>query len=591
MKKPWLEFYETVPANLEYPETLMIEEIEKAAKKWPFYNAWEFMGKTSSYTRFIADVDICAKALINLGVALGDKVTVCLPNTPHAIIVFYAINKIGAVANMVHPLSSAGEIEFYLNDAGSHFAITLNTFYPNFAKVAQNTGLKRLIICKIPDYLPKVKGVLFSATKGRKIAKIPVDSSVIFWDDFLKGAANVASYKQAPYDPERPAAILYSGGTTGVNKGIKLSNMNFNSLALQVVAMGRCITAGQKMLSVMPVFHGFGLGICIHAVLVHGVQALLIPQFNAKTYADLVLKRKPNYIAGVPTLFETMLTNKKMKNADLSCLKAIFVGGDSLTVELKHKFDAFLAEHNCKATLREGYGLTECVTGSCLTPINKYVEGSIGIPLPDMLYKIVKPGKQVELPYNSDGEICISGPTVMLGYVGQPEETAKTLQVHDDGLVWMHTGDMGMMDEMGFIYFRQRIKRMIITKGYNVYPFQIENTLDGHPEIMSSCVVGIPDKLAGERIKAFVVLKSGEPDSGTTKRIMDYLRTNVARYALPYDIEYLTALPKTKVNKVAYTKLIAEELLKLGIAGDVRGFDSVYAEEDIVDTDMLKDEE
>ena len=267
---------------------------------------------------------------------------------------------------------------------------------------------------------------------------------------------------------KKEAVILYSGGTSGYPKGIMLSNLNFNALALQSIEACGCLKEGYKVLSIMPIFHGFGLGICIHTVLNFGGCAIILPQFSAKTFHKLLKKYKPNVIAGVPTLYEALINNKKMQRMNLSYLKCVISGGDSLSVNLKKKLDKFLQEHGTDIQVREGYGLTECVTGSCLTPTNFYKEGSIGIPYPDTYYKIVKPGTDEEVLCNEDGEIVISGPSVMIGYLKAREETNKTIRKHNDGLMWLHTGDLGCMDEEGFVYFKQRIKRMIVSSGYNI---------------------------------------------------------------------------------------------------------------------------
>ena len=273
---------------------------------------------------------------------------------------------------------------------------------------------------------------------------------------------------------EDPAAILFSGGTTGVTKGILLSNLNFNSLGLQTIAMATTFEPGQSMLAAMPMFHGFGLGVCIHTMLIAGGTCILVPRVSVESYARLLKKEQPNYIAGVPTLFEGITRNPYMHDVNLACLKGVFSGGDSLSIELKKKFDLFLQEHGATVQVREGYGTTECVTASCLTPYDMYREGSIGLPFPDTYYKIVKVGTTDEVPYGEEGEICLTGPSMMMGYVNQPEETANAMRVHPaDGCTWVHTGDLGYMDTDGFVYFRQRIKRMIVTSGYNVYPLSL----------------------------------------------------------------------------------------------------------------------
>ena len=361
-----------------------------------------------------------------------------------------------------------------------------------------------------------------------------------------------------------PAVILYSGGTTGKTKGIVLSNMNFNALSEQVISANPMFRPGDKMLAAMPIFHGFGLGVCIHTMLTQGGRSILVPRFTAKSYARLIKKYKCNFIAGVPTLYEALLRLPTMENANLSTLKGVFSGGDSLSVELKKKFDAFLYDHNASIQIREGYGTTECVTASCLTPPTRHKEGSIGVPFPDTYYKIVKPGTDEELPYGEEGEILLSGPSVMKGYLDMPEETAETLRTHDDGLTWVYTGDLGMMDKDGFIHFKGRIKRMIITSGYNVYPAQIENIFDAHEKVHMSCVIGVPDSYKMQKVKAFIMLKEGVPASSQVKdELMAYAKKNIAKFAMPYDIEFKEALPTTLVGKVAYRQLEEEELEKL----------------------------
>ena len=348
-----------------------------------------------------------------------------------------------------------------------------------------------------------------------------------------------------------------------MTKGILLSNRNFNALGAQILATNPFFRPGDRMLAAMPVFHGFGLGVCIHTMLMYGGCCILVPRFTPDSYAKLLVKYRCSLIAGVPTLYEALLRLEKMRGKDLSCLKGVYSGGDSLSIELKKRLDQFLYDHHAAIQVREGYGLTECVTASCLTPLHMAKEGSIGIPFPDTYYKIVKPDTEEELPFGEAGEICLAGPTVMLGYLDHPEETARTLRKHADGLTWVHTGDLGTMDEDGFIYFKQRIKRMIVTSGYNVYPSQLENIFDAHPLVQMSCVIGVPDPLKIQKVKAFIMLKPGElPSEENRETLMAYARKNIAKYALPYDIEFRQELPKTLVGKVAYRVLEEEELAK-----------------------------
>ena len=508
VKTPWYSHSEGVPLHLSYPDCSMVDLVKQAAKATPDIIAYNFFGVKVTFSHLMQEIKQCAAALLAADIAPGDRVTICMPNTPQAVVMFYAINYIGAIANMVHPLSAQEEIAFYLNESQSVAALTLNQFYPKFDAIRDKIHIKKLIITSISDALSGPIRLGYWATQGRKLPKIPAsDPLILLWKDFLKKGAQYTGDTKHPVKAQDTAAILYSGGTTGTTKGILLSNLNFNALGLQTGAAGNCLVSGHKMLSIMPIFHGFGLGVCIHTVLIHSCTCILVPQFTVDSYAALLKKHRPNYIAGVPTLYEALLRLKKAENLDLSQLEGVFSGGDSLSTQLKHKVDDFLRAHGATEQVREGYGTTECVTASCLTPKHSYKEGSIGIPFPDTYYKIVVPSTHDEVPYGQVGEICISGPTVMQGYMNQPKETAQTLQLHEDGLVWLHTGDLGIMDEEGFVYFKQRLKRMIITSGYNVYPSQVENAIDSHEAVLMSTVIGIKDDYKMQRVKAFVVLR------------------------------------------------------------------------------------
>lgn len=565
-RTPWLNNYGDVPAHLDYYTGSMFGLVKEIAEKYPDYIAYDFMGKPTTYKTFIENVEACAKALKARGVREGDKITICLPNCPQGIIMFYAVNLVGGIANMIHPLSSEREIEFYLNDSQSLYAITLDQFYGKFASIREKVKLNDLIIARIYDELLSPLKLGYALTTGRKIPKLPKDAPIIKWNDFIKGGSGfTGSYNAGKKDVD-PAVILYSGGTTGTNKGILLTNLNFNALSAQIVATNPIFRPGDKMLAAMPIFHGFGLGVSIHSMLANGGRCVLVPRFTPESYAKLIIKAQCNFIAGVPTLFEALLRQNCMDGADLSCLKGVFSGGDSLSIELKKRFDKFLHEHNSVIQIREGYGTTECVTASCLTPLHMAKEGSIGQPFPDTYYTIVDPGSINEVDYGTDGEICISGPTVMKEYINHPEETEATLKVHEDGRTWVHTGDLGYMDEDGFVYFKQRIKRVIITSGYNVYPSQLENVLDAHELVQMSCIIGVLDPLKIQKVKAFVMLKPGiEPSDENKQILLDYCRKNIARYAMPYDIEFRESLPKTLVGKVAYRQLEEEEFGKLTV--------------------------
>ena len=557
---PWVKYYGNTPATLDYPHKTMYQLICDTAKQYPNNIAYNFMGKLTNYRSFVSRIDAAAKGLTALGLKRGDRITICMANTPQALDCFYACNRIGVIPNMIHPLSASKEIAHYLNFSKSKLILTLDQFYYKVAEILPELDNPcTILIAKVCDELPFPLKTLYPISKNARAVKKLPKTGYTLWTDMVAAGKNT----QLPADEGKYddcGAILYSGGTTGTTKGIMLSNLNFNALGMQTIAAsGFDTVAGMKMLSIMPVFHGFGLGVGIHTALIGGATCILVPQFSVATYADILIKQKPNLIPGVPTLFEALLRAEKLEGQDLSFLKGIFSGGDSLSPELKKKVDTFLKEHGCREQIREGYGTTECVTASCLTPKDYARSGSIGVPFPDTFYKIVKPGTFEEQPANNEGEICLSGPTVMLGYMDNPEETANTLRQHGDGRIWLHTGDLGHMDEDGFVYFRQRLKRMIITSGYNVYPSQLENIIDGHEKVLLSCVIGVKDPYRVQRVKAYVVPMPGiEPSEELKAELLSYCEGHIAKYAMPREIEFRTELPKTLVGKVAY-RVLEEE--------------------------------
>ncbi len=567
VKTPWKNSMGDLPMTLTYFEGAMVDMVENVAKNYPDDVAFIFMGKKTTYRQLYHNIEICARSLKTIGVREGDKVTIAMPNCPQAVEMFYAVNMVGAIANMIHPLSAEKEIEFFLNESESITAITLDQFYNKFENVRKNTKVVNIIIASVKDALSKPIKAGYMLTEGRKIKKIPADAPVILWQDFIKLNRCCFYNYRVHRKSEDPAVILYSGGTTGTTKGIVLTNKNFNALGQQVLAANPIYRRGDKMLAAMPLFHGFGLGVCIHTMLSQGGCCILVPRFTAKSYAKQIVKYRCNFIAGVPTLYEALLRLPSMDGADLSCLKGVFSGGDSLSIELKKKLDKFLYDHKATVQVREGYGMTETVTACCLTPAHMHKEGSIGLPFPDTFIKIVQPGTDKELPYGQEGEILLAGPTVMQGYMNHPKETAETLRTHADGLTWVYSGDLGTMDEEGFVFFKGRAKRMIVSSGYNVYPGQLENILDAHEMVQMSCVIGVPDDYKIQKVKAFVKLAAGVPANQKTKdALMAYCKKNIAKYALPYDIEFREDLPKTLVGKVAYRILEEEELEKIKAA-------------------------
>ncbi len=555
---PWLKQYSSkVPKNIDYPEKTMYECVESVANERPKQVAHEYMGRKIKYSKFLGGIDLLSSCFYNMGLRKGDKILICMPNCPQAIRLMYAANRIGIVCAMVHPFSAPKEIEFYIENSDAKVAITVDMFYPNFPYPGDNNCLEKLVVTSVRYGMSRPLSIGYQILEGRKNPKPDFDDKVISWRTF-KAYGSKDTIPEKCGTPEDPALILYSGGTTGRSKGILLSNLNLNSTSIGTFAASECESEGKIMMAVMPIFHGFGLAIGIHLPFILGMKCIIVPRFTPESYAKLVARKHPNFIAGVPTLFEHMLKSKHLQGANLKCLEGIFSGGDTLTADLKTRFDKFIAERGCENTIREGYGTTECVTASCLTPkaLDKQISGSIGVPNPDILYKIVRVGTIERADYGEDGEICIAGPSIMMEYIKEKEETDNTLKVHDDGLLWLHTGDLGSMNSDGYLFFKQRLKRIIISSGYNVYPSQLEDAVAHHEAVEKACAVGVKDKVRGEIVKMYIELSPGyTPSSELIVSIKELCTKSVAKYAIPRQFEFIDKIPMTKIGKVAYTVL------------------------------------
>ncbi len=556
--RPWLRYYGKIPHSLSYPEITLYDAVAATAARVPDAIAWDFLDMTASYRAFLADIDACANALAALGLAAGERILISMPTSAQGVIAFYAANKLGAVPALIHPLSTTPEIEHYLNASGARVALTLDAFYERFAAVRPKAPLQTLVLARIPDYLAPLKKFGFWLTKGRKIPAVPKDAQVRWWTDLMTGRHPAVA--RAAATTHDPAAILFSGGTTGLPKGILLSNRNFIAEGMQVAAWGG-IGEGDSTLAILPIFHGLGLGVCVNAAFMAGAKSILVPTFSPELVAKLLRSKRPNLLAGVPTLYDALARDRSLAKVDLSCLRGTFSGGDTLPRPLKERFEQFVAARGARVKLLEGYGLTEAVTGIMAMPLEEYREGSIGIPFPDMLAKICRIGTTEELPPGEEGEICVSGPAVMIGYLDDPDATHETLKVHADGRTWLHTGDLGKMDADGFFYFILRLKRMIKSSGFNVYPAQVEAVLYRHPLVAEACVAGVPDPSQVERVQAFVVLKNPALAHAETERILiEHCREHLIKWSCPRQVEFCRALPKTRIGKIDYKVLVQQHV-------------------------------
>lgn len=559
IKTPWLKYYkEGVPAHLNYPKGTMVGYFLEAVARYPENIAIEYYGRTYTYRAFYEMIRDTAKSLKSQGVKEGDTIAICMPNTPEAILMFYAANMVGALVSLIHPLSAEKEIQNYINGSGATFLLSLDLVYDKVHNIVDNTCIKKIVIASAGDSLKTIKKFLYKFKNRGTVPKIELTDDIMTWNEFINYGYDYQGEIACLKGSNDPAVILYSGGTSGDPKGILLTNMNFNALALSCHKMIEQSGEGESILAILPIFHGFGLGVCIHTTLGCGMRVVLVPNFNPKDFGKLLHKHKISIVCGVPSLFES-LTKTSMGKNDLSKLKSAISGGDFMSKDLKNKVDTYFREHGSNAEIRVGYGLTEASAAICVTPTGEYRESSIGVPFPDTYIKVVRVGTHDEVPYGEDGEICISGPTVMMGYLNNLEETIQTLQIHEDGRTWLHTGDVGSMDKDGFVYFKQRVKRIIISNGYNLYPSYIETIINSHPDVFTSTVIGIPHPKKVQVAKAYIVLKDGvKPSKEVEKSIRLHCEKNLARYSLPAVYEFRESLPKTLVGKVAYRELEKE---------------------------------
>ncbi|MEE1320639.1 MAG: class I adenylate-forming enzyme family protein [Acutalibacteraceae bacterium] len=559
----WSEHHSKDNFIAEYPDCSMFTCVQKTAEKYPDYVALEFQDKKTTYSEMISQIELIAQALLANGVKKGDYVSVVAPNTPQALNMVYAVNRIGAISNMIHPLLSASEIKKFVENVDSVAVLTFDLLYQKIANIEWETQYKPLmIIARIADALPFCIKPFYLMKNKLKISFNP-NHEIIYWNDFLKkGKSRKETLAPDNGKGEDVAVILYSGGTTGLPKGVMLQNQAFNALAVQSTEIGALDVkdrAGKKALGLMPAFHGFGLGVCMHMTLAEGGHLCLVPKFDYIACAKLIFKKKINHIYAVPALYEALCRSEEIEKSDLSFIEMVVISGEKCDKKLIKRMNKYLEKGNSKARMLEAYGQTESVAGIAINPFFAIKEDSAGIPYPDNEIKIVKIGTHETLPAWEDGEICVFSPTQMKGYYKNEAETAHALQKHADGKIWLHTGDIGCMDEEGYLYFRQRYSRMIIVAGYNVYPTQIENIINKCENVNTSCVIGVTGRVSGQKIVAVVQPTNMNADLKLLKKeILKVCEENIADYAMPQEIVFREEMPKTTMGKVNFKALTEE---------------------------------
>jgi len=565
MEKPWSKFYnEVVPETLDYPHIPLDHFLRDSAAKHPNHTAAIFgaavgsrlMDASITYRELDEAVNRFASSLQKMGVGKGDRVAIMLPNCPQFIIAAYATWRIGGVVVCCNPLYVDREIEHLVNDSGTETFVVMSSFYQRLKGIRSGTGLKRVIVTNIKEYFPGLLKFLFSLTKEKKEGhKVDIsgDADTFWFQDLLAGQGKRP--EAVEIDPQEVATLIYTGGTTGIPKGTQLTHYNLVSNAIALGIWARAKEAEDVMIDVMPFFHAYGLTVGMNTCIANAMTMLLIP--NPRDM-DHVLKsietHRATFYPGVPTMFVGFNNFPDRDQYDMSSLRFAVSAAAPLPPEVQQRFQEITG-----GKMIEAYGLTETGPAATMDPLDHPKDNSVGIPLPDTDVKIVDADTgEEELLIGDIGEIIIKGPQVMKGYYKMPTETANALRAGPDGQGgWFYSGDIGFIDDDGYIHIVDRKKDMIIVSGYNVYPADVEAVLFEHPKVQEAAVIGLPDERTGEMIKAFIVLKEGK--SATEEEINTFCREQLAAYKVPRVIEYRSELPKSMVGKVLRRELRTEE--------------------------------
>ena len=572
--KPWCNYYSKEQLSEDMPK--------KTAYDYMFVNnvyhskeiAINYFGNKITYDKLFKKIEMASRALYSLGVRKGDIVSICSVTTPEVIYLFYALNNIGAIANMVDPRTNDERLIEIFNKTNTKLLFSLNLVNPKIERLKNDTGIENIYTISAYDSLPYPVNII--KNKGKDIPKM--DKKVYkSFKEFMNEASKIDKYEPMKYIPDYPAAIVYTGGTTGIAKGAILSNDNFNSMAFNYATANLGLKRQQKLLDIMPPFIAYGLNNGIHLPLSIGITNIIIPKFDVNEFPDLLIKHKPNIVLGVPSHFDILTKSKKLEKEDLSFLVYPACGGDSMNESLEIKLNKFLEEHNCSARITKGFGMTE-LSGAAITSsttANKLK--SAGIPFPRNLVGIFKEGTDEELKVGEIGEICITSPTMFHSYLDNIEEERKVKKVHSDGKIWVHSQDYGYVDKDGFLYVKGRIKRTIVRPdGHNNYPLEIENVINSCPGVRNSAVVDMEAKKYsnGHIPVAFIVLEEGIDEDYFINEITNYCNTHLPNRDVACKYIFLNEIPVTKIGKVDYIKLL--EVLKDIINNDKRVEEEIY---------------
>lgn len=552
-QKPWFKYYpDDIPHTLTYDKIPLHQFLIESANRVPEKKALNFMGKEMTFAEVLEEARKLANYLQSIGLQKGDRVASMLPNTPQAVITYYAVLMAGGIVVQVNPLYTERELAYQMQDSGARFIVCLDILLPRVSKVKDETDLEHVIVTRIADYLPFPKNVIYPFIQKREyniVVKVEESEDTHVWKNVI--AKTSPDYKEVEIDPENDLALLqYTGGTTGKPKGVMLTHYNLVSNVQMAKAwISQAEQDKEVVLGVLPFFHVYGMTTVMNLSILDGSKMILLPKFDAGQVLKTIHKHKPTLFPGAPTIYIGLINHPDINKYDLSSIKACISGSASLPLEVQEQFESMT-----KGKIVEGYGLTESSPVTHANPIwGRRINGSIGVPWPNTDAKIVKEGTLEELPIGEIGEIAVKGPQIMKGYWNNEEATDEVLK---DG--WLLTGDMGKMDEDGYFYVVDRRKDMIIAGGFNIYPREVEEVLFEHPDIVEAAVIGVPDDYRGETVKAVIVPKPGA--NLNEKELDDYCRKHLAAYKVPRIYEFRDELPKTIIGKVLKRQLVEESI-------------------------------
>ena len=560
--KPWLKYYTEEAINAKIPECTVYEYLWECNKNHLNNTALNYYGRKITFKEMFDGIENAAKAFATIGVKQGDIVIMATVTTPETIYTFYGLNRLGAIANMVDPRTSVEGIREYISEVNAKYVLCLDVAYPKIEKAIIGTDVKQIVVTSPADSLLQPQKLLFNLSNKIKGATQQLNAKCLRWDVFISNGTGVKP-KYPTYIKDSCCIIVHTGGTTGMPKGVMLSNDNINALVVQSVLTGIDMKREHTWLDIMPPFIAYGIGNGLHLPLTIGMETILIPSFDAKRFDELIAKHKPVHMVGVPSYWGTIIASKKLRNADFSYMIAPTVGGDSMDISLEKRANAFLKAHNCSSLITKGYGMTEVCAAVAVTVDANNEPGSVGIPYVKSIISIFDPETGEELKYGELGEVCITGPNIMLGYYNNESATNEIIRVHKDGTTWVHSGDMGYMNENGGLFIVDRMKRMIVRyDGFKVFPSLIEKVIVSHPAVEGCCAVGLSDKehSQGKLPMVHIVLKyeSFNNESRVEQELVELCRQELPEYAQPVIYKFRKTLPLTPVGKIDYRALEKE---------------------------------